>query len=71
MSGTGHVVTIVNNGGVPTIIEGQHWDAYNPVEVLTSSTRAERRYDNPDKVHLGLAIVPPPTAAAPPSEPVV
>jgi len=64
--GMGHVVTIVNNGGVPTIIEGQRWDAYNPVEVITSSSRAERRYGDPDKVHLGLAIVPPTTAATAP-----
>jgi hypothetical protein len=64
--GMGHVVTIVNNGGVPTIIEGQRWDAYNPVEIITSSSRAERRYGDPDKVHLGFAIVPPPAAPTAP-----
>jgi hypothetical protein len=58
----GHIVTIVNHKGVPTIIEGQHWDAYNPAETITSSTRAMRRYGDEDKVHLGLAIVPPPAA---------
>ncbi|RZJ87016.1 MAG: hypothetical protein EOO60_12705 [Hymenobacter sp.] len=66
--GMGHVVAIVNNGGVPTIIEGQRWDAYNPVEAIISSSRAERRYGDPEKVHLGLAIVPPPTT---PNEPLV
>ncbi|RZK19624.1 MAG: hypothetical protein EOO56_13870 [Hymenobacter sp.] len=59
--GMGHVVTIVNQEGVPTILEGQRWDPFNPAEVITSSSRAERRYGNPDKVHLGLAIVSPPT----------
>jgi hypothetical protein len=59
--GMGHIVTIVNNKGVPTIIEGQHWNAYNPAEIITSSTRAARRYGDEDQVHLGLAILPPPS----------
>jgi hypothetical protein len=58
--GMGHIVTIVNNKGVPTIIEGQHWDPYNPAGIITSSTWAARRYGDEDKVHLGLAILPPP-----------
>ena len=57
----GHIVTVVNHKGVATIIEGQHWDAYNPAETITSSTRAARRYGDEDQVHLGLAILPPPT----------
>ena len=60
----GHVVTIVNRKGIPTIIEGQHWDAYNPAETITSSTRAARRYGDEDRVHLGLAILPPPASKA-------
>ena len=67
--GMGHVVTIVNHAGVPTILEGQRWDPYNPAEVITSSSRAERRYGDPAKVHLGLAIVPPSTVVPTPTEP--
>jgi hypothetical protein len=61
----GHIVTVVNNNGKATIIEGQHRDMLNPAELITSSTRAERRYGDEDATHLMLAILPPPNTSLP------
>ena len=61
----GHIVTVVNNNGKATIIEGQHRNAYNPAELITSSTQAERRYGDEDATHLMMAILPPPATSLP------
>jgi hypothetical protein len=61
----GHIVTVVNNNGKATIIEGQHRNAYNPAELITSSTLAERRYGDEDATHLMMAILPPPNTSLP------
>ena len=63
--GTGHIVTVVNNKGVATIIEAQHQNLLNPAELITSSTRAERRYGDEDKTRVFIAILPPPPTALP------
>jgi hypothetical protein len=61
----GHIVTVVNNNGKATIIEGQRRDAYNPAELITSSTLAERRYGDEAATHLMMAILPPPSLSLP------
>lgn len=58
----GHIVTIVNHNGKATIIEAQHWGPYDPVETITSSTRAARRYGDEDVTELGFTLIPPPSS---------
>lgn len=55
----GHIVTIVNHQGKATIIEGQHWSGYAPVETITSPTRAVRRYGDTDTTEYAFTLVPP------------
>ena len=63
--GTGHIVTVVNNKGVATIIEAQHQNLLAPAELITSSTRAARRYGDEDKTRVFVAILPPPPTSLP------
>lgn len=58
----GHIVTIVNHNGKATIIEAQHWGPYDPVETITSSTRAARRYGDDNTTDLGFTLIPPPSS---------
>lgn len=57
--GMGHVVTITKHNGTATIIEGQDWGPGLAREVITSPTRAIRRYGDEDAVHVGLGLIPP------------
>lgn len=57
--GMGHVVTITKHEGTATIIEGQDWGPGLAREIITSPTRAIRRYGDEDAVHVGLGLIPP------------
>lgn len=62
--GMGHIVAIVNHRDGPAIVEAQHLNAYNPVEIITDPTRAIRRYcqGDEDAYQVALNILPPRTA---------
>ncbi|UOG74478.1 toxin glutamine deamidase domain-containing protein [Hymenobacter tibetensis] len=62
--GIGHVVTITNHNGTATIIEGQDWGPGLTKEVITSPSRAIRRYGDEEAVHVGLGLIPSPTSLA-------
>ena len=62
--GIGHVVTMINRDGTPTIVEGQNWGPGRPAEIITSLARAERRYGNEIDNMIGIGIVPPPPTAS-------
>lgn len=54
-NGSSHVVTMANQGGTVSIIEGQNWGAGNPAGAITSPAAAQTRYSPAD---VGIAVVP-------------
>jgi papain fold toxin 1 (glutamine deamidase) of polymorphic toxin system len=56
-SGASHVVVLANNGGTVGIVEGQNWGAGNPQEVVTSTDRANERYNTDGNSNVGWGLV--------------
>jgi hypothetical protein len=56
----GHIVTIVNHQGKAKILEAQNWGGYDRPEVITSASRAIRRYGDAEETELAMTLIPAP-----------
>jgi hypothetical protein len=56
----GHIVTIVNHQGKAKILEAQDWGGYDRPEVITSPSRAIRRYGDAEETELAMTLIPAP-----------
>jgi hypothetical protein len=54
---TGHIVTIINHQGKATILEAQDWGGYDRPEVITSPSRAIRRYGDAEETELAITFI--------------
>jgi len=62
---TGHIVTIINHQGKAKILEAQDWGGYDRPEVITSPSRAIRRYGDAEETELAMTFIPAPPPAKP------
>jgi hypothetical protein len=59
----GHIVTLVNHEGKAKILEAQDWGGYDRPEVITSPSRAIRRYGDAEETELAITFIPAPRQA--------